>query len=91
MEEKLTQTITGIFFPVLNFIFSPMNGWLSSFYMPWARIVAVGLFVGAMLWVYFGLNEKYVNLDAPGKHFWTDLRLWTVLSMLPHVLVYLYF
>lgn len=93
MEEKLTQMITGFFFPLLNPIFNPMNVWLSSpsLYMPWARIVAVGLFVGTMLWVYFGLNEQYVNLDAPSKRFWADLRLWTVLSMLPHVVVYLYF
>ena len=44
-----------------------------------------------MIWVGVVLKNEYVNLDQPGKHIWTDLRLWTVISMLPHVVVYLYF
>lgn len=91
MQEAITRAITKVFFPILNPIFSPMNAWLGSFYMPWARIVALGLFIGTMLWVYFGLKKEYVNLDAPSRHFWADLRLWTVISMLPHIVVYLYF
>ncbi len=86
----MQETITRIFFPIFDPVFSPINDWLSSFYMPWARIVTLALFVGTMLWVY-SLKKEYVNLDAPGKRFWYDLRLWTVIAMLPHVIVYLYF
>jgi hypothetical protein len=43
-----------------------------------------------MVWVGLILNEKYVNRGRPFKSPWTDLRLWTVVSMLPHVLVYFY-
>ena len=52
--------------------------------------LAVGLFVGAMIWV-FSLNRAYVDLDRPNKKPWTDLRFWTIVSMMPHVIVYLWF
>jgi len=72
-------------------IFQPTNAFLAARYMPWARIVAVGFFVGTMIWVFVGLKRAYVNLDAPGKRIWHDLRFWTIVSMLPHVVVYMYF
>ena len=88
MSHALQLTLV---FPILNPIFSPMNRWLTSFYMPWARIVTLAFFIGTMLWVGVVLKKEYVNLDAPSRHFWADLRLWTVISMLPHLVVYMYF
>ena len=55
-----------------------------------ARVVTLGFFIGTMVWVFVGLRKEYVNLEAPSKRFYCDLRLWTVLSMLPHVIVYLF-
>ena len=66
-----------------------VHGIFDGVFMPWARVAAVGLFVAAMVWV-FTLRKEYVNLDAPSKHWTHDLRLWTVVCMLPHVLVYLW-
>jgi hypothetical protein len=85
-----SDTITRIFYPVLNPIFAPINQALGAVYMPWSMYCAVGLFVAAMIWV-FTLRKEYVNLDAPGKGISYDLRFWTILSMLPHVIVYFYF
>ena len=90
MEQKITDAITKVFAPVLKPVFHPMNDVLSRAYMPWAIIAALALFASAVVWV-FTLRREYVNLDAPSKHLWHDLRLWTILSMLPHVVVYLYF
>ncbi|HOZ48001.1 MAG TPA: hypothetical protein PLO37_25790 [Candidatus Hydrogenedentes bacterium] len=90
----MTEAITRIFFPILNPIFSPINDFLVHLdaAAPVAkRLVTLGLFLGTMLWVYVGLRKQYVNLDAPSNRFWADLRLWTVISMLPHIFVYLYF
>lgn len=84
------ESINNIFGPLLRPIFNPIHDAISDVYMPWARVFALGLFVGAMLWVYL-LRKEYVNLDAPGKQWYYDLRLWTVGSMLPHIIVYLYF
>jgi hypothetical protein len=92
-EEKIslfTKTVTKVFGPILQPIFSPINNFLASHYTPWATICALSLFIGAMIWA-FTLRREYVNVDAPSKSFLYDLRFWTVLSMLPHVLVYLYF
>ena len=80
-----------LFEPVVKPFFSPINNFLAEVYMPWAKICAIGLFLGAMAWVWFGMRKEYVNLGRPSKSLWTDLRIWTVLSMLPHIFVYLYF
>jgi hypothetical protein len=95
MEAFLNSVSTGInatFQAPLQFIFHPVNDLLATLTLPiiW-RIAAVGLFVLPMFWVYFGLRKEYVNLEAPGPGVLYDLRLWTVLSMLPHVVFYLIF
>ena len=91
IEEKIEAFCERIFYPVLSKFFDPINTFLSPIYKPWATIIAVGFFVGTMLWVGLILREAYVNEGRPTKAWWTDLRLWTVLSMLPHVFVYFYF
>ena len=75
--------------PPLKAVFHPIDEILAGIYMPWARICAVGLFVLAMLWV-LSLRKEYVNLDAPRKVWYCDLRLWTFVAMIPHVLIYLF-
>lgn len=91
MEESLNAFCKAVFYPVLHPIFEPFNTFLSSFYQPYASICGIGLFVSAMIWVGVILHEPYVNRGRPVKSIWTDLRLWTVISMLPHVFVYFYF
>ena len=82
-------TIT--FKPILIVFFGPINTFLAKIYQPWATIIAIGFFVGTMLWVGFLLKESYVNLGRPNKAWYSDLRIWTACSMLPHVFVYWYF
>lgn len=89
MDERFHTTINDTFGPVLRPVFHQIDVLLGDVYMPWARICAVGLFLIAMIWVYT-LRPEYVNLDAPRKAWYTDLRIWTVVSMLPHVFVYLF-
>jgi hypothetical protein len=91
MEERLTALFGSIFTPVLSKFFGPINTFLSSFFQPVATVCAIGMFIGTMIWVGVLLNSRYVNRGRPYKGIWSDLRLWTVISMLPHVLVYLYF
>ena len=79
------------FEPIIGPIFRPINKFLERTYQPWAKICALGLFVGTMLWVWFGMKKEYVNLGRNKESIWTDLRWWTIISMLPHIIVYLYF
>lgn len=80
-----------VFKPVLSFFFDPINRALAPIYQPWATIVAFAFFLGAMVWVWVVLKESYVNLGRPNQAWYSDLRIWTVCSMLPHLFVYVYF
>ena len=86
--EDTPNWATRVFEPILKPIFHPIDGMLEDIYMPWARICALGLFIGAMVWVWM-LKKEYVDLDRPNKHWVTDLRIWTIVAMLPHVVIYL--
>ncbi len=76
---------------LLKGFFGPIDAFLSMGYMPYARIVALAFFIGTMVWVFTGLKREYVNLEAPSKKPWHDLRFWTIVSMVPHLVVYFYF
>ena len=88
--ETFSQTISDTFGPILRPIFSPLNEPLSALPPIVWTLAAVGLFASTMIWVFL-LKKEYVNVDSPGKGPQYDLRFWTVISMMPHVLVYLYF
>ncbi len=90
MLDKFEEIINQALGPFLKNLFHPIDTLLAGAYMPWAKIVALSYFVGTMIWIYVGLKKEYVNLEAPSDHLWYDLRFWTVLSMMPHVIVYLY-
>ncbi len=90
-EDILPNFFGSIFQKPLQFFFDPMNAFLGSYYQPYATIFAVGFFVLAMVWVGVVLPKHYVNRGMEKKALWKDLRIWTVISMLPHVAVYLYF
>jgi len=89
MGSAFHDFLNNTFGPILRPFFNGIDGMIADIYMPWARICAVGLFIATMIWVYT-LRVEYVNLDAPRKAWYTDLRIWTVVSMLPHVIVYLF-
>ncbi|HOJ33219.1 MAG TPA: hypothetical protein PKY35_05625 [Candidatus Hydrogenedentes bacterium] len=95
--DRVSSAINEAFGPLLRPIFKPIDTFLSglSAFPRASRIVpslvAIGYFVGTMVWVFVGLKKQFVNLDAPSQRIWHDLRFWTIVSMLPHVVVYLYF
>jgi hypothetical protein len=89
MADAFHNWINDVFGPLLRPFFHAISDPLADVYMPWARICAVGLFIAAAIWV-FTLKPAYVNLDAPRKAWYADLRVWTVIAMIPHILVYLF-
>ncbi len=84
--KELINTYIG---PIAHTFFDPINALLVDIYMPWARIVAIGFFVGTMVWA-FMFKKEYLQIDAPNKTIFADLRVWTVISMLPHVIIYFF-
>jgi hypothetical protein len=91
LEKAFIEFCKEVFYPILAPVFHPINDALAHVYQPYASICAVGLFVIAMFIVGVMINEKYVNRGRPNQSIWTDLRVWTVLCMTPHVIVYFYF
>lgn len=92
MFEGFSNFINETFGPPLEKIFHPTHAVFDAIpedlWTYFAKGSAVGLFVLAMIWVFL-LKREYVNIDAPTKHVWHDLRFWTIVSMLPHVIVYI--
>ena len=92
IEERITAFCQKVFYPILYPVFKPIDDFLNRIPTdPWATVCAIGLFVIAMFVVGVLMKESYVNQGRTNKSLWTDLRLWTVVCMLPHVLVYFYF
>lgn len=87
--EWIHNAINDRFQAPMQAIFQPLNQFLSPIPSIWWSLCAVSLFLGAMIWVW-SMKKEYVNLDAPSSRWWYDLRIWTVLSMIPHLFVYLY-
>lgn len=89
--ELFGTWVTNTFGPALKAVFHPMNDLLAM--LPAhsvGRFCAIAYFILAIIWVY-RLKKEYVNLDAPGKSIIYDLRVWTVLALLPHFIVYIFF
>lgn len=91
MEAFIQNLFKSIFYPILAPIFVPINNFLGMLPDWLAGVCGVGIFLVTMVWVGLILNKDYVNRGRPYKSLATDLRLWTVISMTPHVLVYFYF
>jgi len=91
LGQGINAFLSNVCLPILRIFFDPINNLLAPIYQPWATGAAIAFFVGTMVWVGFFLKESYVNLGRVNKAWYTDLRLWTVVSMLPHVFVYFYF
>ena len=85
------EWVNNVFGPPAKAFFGPINNMLAAGSMPLARTVTLAFFIGTMIWVFLGLRREYVNLEAPSKKPWHDLRIWVVVSMLPHVIVYFFF
>jgi len=88
--SRFSSGISNVFSGPMQTIFHPTNALLSPIPEFMWQVCAVALFVGAMILI-MCLRKEYVNLDRPREEFWFDLRLWTVVSMLPHIFIYIWF
>ena len=92
IEDSIKAFCKEVFYPILHPVFAPIDRFLNTIPTnPWATVCAISLFVTAWIVVGVVVKESYVNRGRPNKAIWTDLRIWTVISTLPHVIVYFYF
>ncbi len=90
LASRISAGIDATFRGFFQRIFHPINDIFLHIGPFWWTLAAVLLFLGAILWVWT-LRKEYVNLDAPRQGILYDLRVWTILSMLPHILIYIIF
>ena len=86
--EEFSEWIRATFGPPLKSLHEPIDIWLGSLPMSVAMGCAIGLFVIAGLWVWT-LRRDFIFRGAPGQEWWRDLRLWSMLVLLPYITVYL--
>ncbi len=83
-SEGINHTFSG----PLKTLFSPVDRLFIGADPAVFKFFAVGLFVCTILWVMLILKKEYVNIDQPKKGLLYDLRLWTLVSMSPHMIIY---
>lgn len=69
---------------------APLDAFLSQVSPAAARGCAVALFVLAAGWVWT-IRRDFIYRGAPDRAAWRDLRWWTLLALLPYVVIYLFF
>lgn len=67
-----------------------MSEWLHGIPLGWARVLAVILFGGTIVWAWFRPRE-YIFRGAPTQRRWRDLRIWATILMLIQIFLYLRF
>ncbi len=85
-KDLLVRTLA----PPLQRALAPLDHWLAGLPSSVGQICAVTLFVLAALWV-LTLKRQYIYQGAPDQAWWRDLRLWSILAMLPYIVLYTVF
>lgn len=88
--ESMRQAFRDRMGPPLKSLQTPIDDWLGGLPMWVALTSAVGLYVVALVWVWF-LRRDFVFRGAPDNSWWRDLRIWATLVTIPYVIVYLIF
>jgi hypothetical protein len=76
--------------PTLHGWLAPLDAWIDSLPLWTGTACALSLFIIVGLWA-CTLKRDYIYLGAPDRAAWRDLRIWTVLALLPYIIVYLFF
>ena len=88
LKSSMSSWISDTFSGPLQSIFHPIDNLFIGADPSVYKFFAVGLFVATILWVMFILKKEYVNVDQPKKGLIYDLRVWTLISMSPHMIIY---
>lgn len=73
--------------PPLKSLHEPIDNWLGSLPMSVAMACAIGLFVLAGIWVWT-LSSDFIFRGAPDQSRWRDLRIWSMVVLLPYITIY---
>jgi len=88
VASGVSQWIRDTLGPPLKSLHQPIDQWLGSLPMSVALACAIGLFVLAGIWVWT-LRSDFIFRGAPDRRRWRDLRIWSMLVLLPYITIYL--
>jgi len=90
MWESFVHFLNNTVAPPLRAMEEPLDVWIDG--LPWwtPRACAIGLFVAAGIGA-MCFKREYIYLGAPDKAAWRDLRIWSLLILIPYIAVYLFF
>ena len=74
----------------LHDLLEPLDTFLASLSTEVGRYCSVALFIIAAILVW-ALHKDSVYRGAPDLRPWRDLRVWTVVFLLPYLVIYLFF
>ncbi len=86
--ESFCNFIRAKLGPPLKSFHEPIDQWLGSLPMSVAMVCAIGLFVVAGVWVWT-LRREFIFRGAPDQQCWRDLRIWSMIVLLPYIAIYL--
>jgi len=86
--KHISQWIRSNLGPPLKSLHEPIDNWLGSLPMWVAMACAIGLFVLAGIWVWT-LRDDFIFRGAPDRSRWRDLRIWSMVVLLPYIMIYL--
>ncbi len=87
LMKDVTQWIRDTLGPPLKSLHQPIDNWLGSLPMSVAMACAIGLFVLAGIWVWT-LRADFIFRGAPDQNRWRDLRIWSMVVLLPYITIY---
>ena len=85
--EELTEWLNSWLTPILRDLLGPLDRFLAELSPNVGRVCAVTFFIIAAIWA-VRLKKEYVYLGAPDTAPWRDLRIWTVVFLVPYVVIY---
>ena len=87
--QRFVEALRENLAPPLNRFFSPLDDFLGGLSPEVGRWCAAALLASAGVWVLF-LKRDYIFLGAPDRHWWRDLRIWTLVALAPYICIYLF-
>jgi uncharacterized iron-regulated membrane protein len=87
MLTSVTEWLRTNVAPPLKSIQQPIDDWLGRAPMWVAMACCLGLFIVALIWVWF-LKREFVFRGAPDHAWWRDLRLWATGVVIPYLAAY---
>ncbi len=64
-----------------------MSEWLAGIPLGWGKVIAIIAFAAIAIWAWMR-PRNFIYEEAPDQSRWRDLRIWTSVLMVIHIIIY---